>query len=132
VSPRVREDSVHPRLQSGAIPRPLNFTVRRQMSRSLPASTVAIQRAAAVAIAAGLIAGGLTMWLTTTTGTLSPGGRPGIVPLLVALIAFFTAFFLPLRRLSIPRRRVGEAAFLGLLSMLVLAAVLSQLVGRLI
>jgi hypothetical protein len=30
VSPRVREDSVHPRLQSGACARPLNFTVRRQ------------------------------------------------------------------------------------------------------
>jgi limonene-1,2-epoxide hydrolase len=28
VSPRVREDSVHPRLQLGAIARPLNFTVR--------------------------------------------------------------------------------------------------------
>ena len=28
VSPRVREDSVHPRLQSGADARPLNFTVR--------------------------------------------------------------------------------------------------------
>jgi hypothetical protein len=28
VSPRVREDSVHPRLQSGAIVRSLNFTVR--------------------------------------------------------------------------------------------------------
>jgi hypothetical protein len=30
VSPRVREDSVHPRLQSGASARPLNFTVRGQ------------------------------------------------------------------------------------------------------
>ena len=29
MSPRVREDSVHPRLQSGASVRPLNFTVRR-------------------------------------------------------------------------------------------------------
>jgi len=29
VSPRVREDSMHPRLQSGACARPLNFTVRR-------------------------------------------------------------------------------------------------------
>jgi hypothetical protein len=28
VSPRVREESVHPRLQSGASGRPLNFTVR--------------------------------------------------------------------------------------------------------
>jgi hypothetical protein len=28
VSPRVREDTVHPRLQSGASVRPLNFTVR--------------------------------------------------------------------------------------------------------
>ena len=28
MSPRVREDIVHPRLQSGAIARPLNFTVR--------------------------------------------------------------------------------------------------------
>jgi hypothetical protein len=30
VSPRVREDSVHPRLWSGACARPLNFTVRRR------------------------------------------------------------------------------------------------------
>jgi len=28
VSPRVREESVHPRLQLGACVRPLNFTVR--------------------------------------------------------------------------------------------------------
>jgi hypothetical protein len=28
LAPRVREDSVHPRLQSGACARPLNFTVR--------------------------------------------------------------------------------------------------------
>jgi hypothetical protein len=28
VSPRVRDESVHPRLQSGASGRPLNFTVR--------------------------------------------------------------------------------------------------------
>jgi hypothetical protein len=28
VSPRVRENSVHPRLQSGACVRPLNFTVK--------------------------------------------------------------------------------------------------------
>jgi hypothetical protein len=31
VSPRVLEESVHPRLQSGASVRPLNFTVRRTM-----------------------------------------------------------------------------------------------------
>jgi hypothetical protein len=31
VSPRVREESVHPRLQLGARVRPLNFTVRRQI-----------------------------------------------------------------------------------------------------
>ena len=33
MSPRVREDSVHPRLQSGACGRPLNFTVRPHMRR---------------------------------------------------------------------------------------------------
>ena len=33
MSPRVREDSVHPRLQSGAYARPLNFTVRRQVTQ---------------------------------------------------------------------------------------------------
>jgi hypothetical protein len=33
VSPRVREDSVHPRLQSGTPGRPLNFTVRRLSMR---------------------------------------------------------------------------------------------------
>jgi hypothetical protein len=31
VSPRALEDSVRPRLQSGASTRPLNFTVRRQI-----------------------------------------------------------------------------------------------------
>ncbi len=31
LSPRVREDSVHPRLQSGASARPLNFTVRQHV-----------------------------------------------------------------------------------------------------
>jgi hypothetical protein len=31
VSPRAREDSVRPRLQSGASARPLNFTVRRRV-----------------------------------------------------------------------------------------------------
>jgi hypothetical protein len=35
VSPRVREDSVHPRLQSCAGARPLNFTVRGQMDASV-------------------------------------------------------------------------------------------------
>ena len=34
MSPRVREASVHPRLQSVAVVRPLNFTVRFRMSRS--------------------------------------------------------------------------------------------------
>jgi hypothetical protein len=33
VTPRVREDSVHPRLQSGARMRPLNFTVRPHAKR---------------------------------------------------------------------------------------------------
>jgi len=32
VSPRVRVDIVHPRLQSGACARPLNFTVRRRVN----------------------------------------------------------------------------------------------------
>jgi len=35
VSPRVREDSVHSRLQSGASVRPLKFTVRFRMNRAL-------------------------------------------------------------------------------------------------
>jgi hypothetical protein len=35
MSPRVREDSVRPRLQSGARIRPLNFPVRRHMSDTL-------------------------------------------------------------------------------------------------
>ena len=34
MSPRVREDSVHPRLQSDAFARPLNFTVRRRSEPS--------------------------------------------------------------------------------------------------
>ena len=33
MSPRVREDSVHPRLQSGASTRPLSFTVRARHER---------------------------------------------------------------------------------------------------
>jgi fluoride ion exporter CrcB/FEX len=36
MSPRVREDSVHPRLQSDASARPLNFCVRRQSKVSPP------------------------------------------------------------------------------------------------
>ena len=32
MSPRVREDSVHPRLQAGPCAQPLNFTVRRMVS----------------------------------------------------------------------------------------------------
>ena len=32
MSPRVREESVHPRLQLGACARPLNFTVRRRIN----------------------------------------------------------------------------------------------------
>jgi hypothetical protein len=36
VSPRVREESVHPRLQSGASGRPLNFTVRAHLQRQTP------------------------------------------------------------------------------------------------
>jgi hypothetical protein len=35
MSPRVREDSVHPRLQSDASARPLNFCVRHVSRRSL-------------------------------------------------------------------------------------------------
>jgi hypothetical protein len=34
VSPRVQEESVHPRLLSGACVRPLNFTVRRPEART--------------------------------------------------------------------------------------------------
>jgi hypothetical protein len=41
VSPRVREDSLHPRLQSGASGRPLNFTVRR-LVKAFARLTVAI------------------------------------------------------------------------------------------
>jgi hypothetical protein len=47
VSPRVREDSVHPRLQGGASGRPLNFTVRRQ-GASLPHSIAGMIFTAAV------------------------------------------------------------------------------------
>jgi uncharacterized membrane protein len=45
VSPRAREESVHPRLQSGACARPLNFTVREQR----PVRTAAILFALLVA-----------------------------------------------------------------------------------
>jgi len=34
VSPRVLEESVHPRLQSGAYMRPLNFTVSRLLKNA--------------------------------------------------------------------------------------------------
>ena len=36
MSPRVREDSVHPRLSSCACARPLNFTVRRPARKAMP------------------------------------------------------------------------------------------------
>jgi hypothetical protein len=121
---------VRPRRLLNGGSRPLKLIVRRQMSRSLPGSTVAIQRASALAIAAGIIAGGATMWLTTTTGLLSPGGRPGIVPLLVALSAFSTALMVALRGHSTSRRRVAAATFLALVGMLVLAAVLTRIVER--
>jgi len=35
VSPRVRKDSMHPRLQLGASGRPLNFTVRARIQDSI-------------------------------------------------------------------------------------------------
>jgi len=38
VSPRVRRESVHPRLKSGAFGRPLNFTVRLLVTRRCPMS----------------------------------------------------------------------------------------------
>jgi hypothetical protein len=38
MSPRVREDTVHPRLQLGAYARPLNFAVRRHVLRSAVAT----------------------------------------------------------------------------------------------
>jgi hypothetical protein len=44
VSPRVREDSVHPRLQSDASVRPLNFTVRRTCSGAVPKLDAALRR----------------------------------------------------------------------------------------
>jgi hypothetical protein len=40
VSPRAREDSVHPRLQSGASGRPLNFTVRSHRESRLAMSAL--------------------------------------------------------------------------------------------
>ena len=48
MSPRVQEDSVHPRLQSGAGVRPLNFTVRRLMRR-LSATLISVLATCAVA-----------------------------------------------------------------------------------
>jgi hypothetical protein len=44
VSPRVPEDSVHPRLQLGASVRPLNFTVRGTYSGAVPKSNSALRR----------------------------------------------------------------------------------------
>jgi hypothetical protein len=49
VSPRVREDSVHPRLQSGASGRPLNFTVRGR------AGLTRLSRIGATVVVVGLI-----------------------------------------------------------------------------
>jgi hypothetical protein len=42
MSPRVRKDSVHPRLQSGGTMRPLNFTVRRRELRIVKFKTVVL------------------------------------------------------------------------------------------
>ena len=45
MSPRVREDSVHPRLQSDAHGRPLNFTGRRHQRADLPVRPIAMKEA---------------------------------------------------------------------------------------
>ena len=42
MSPRVLEESVHPRLQSGASGRPLNFTVRRHAMQRVLTSTILV------------------------------------------------------------------------------------------
>jgi hypothetical protein len=46
MSPRVREESVHPRLQLGASGRPLNFTVRghEEATAEVPCIALSIER----------------------------------------------------------------------------------------
>ena len=62
MSPRAREDSVRPRLQSGASGRPLNSSVRRSMNLSVSRVLSLVVLAAAYA-RAWSIPGGL--WLVT-------------------------------------------------------------------
>jgi hypothetical protein len=61
VSPRVREDSVHPRLWSGASVRPLNFTVRRRGEVTVQVSPIALSTLTVVAYAVLTLAGVL-LW----------------------------------------------------------------------
>jgi hypothetical protein len=71
VSPRAREEIVHPRLQSGASGRPLNFTVRRPL--------VAAHLKAVVNI--GVLALG---WVVTLVGCIVVAGAlTGLYMLLV-------------------------------------------------
>jgi len=66
VSPRVREGSLHPRLQLSAPARPLNFTVRRRIVRTL-AFTIGLCIIAVGAI--GIIMPSAVVWIAQRFGT---------------------------------------------------------------
>jgi hypothetical protein len=102
VSPRVREDSVHPRLQSGACVRPLNFTVRSprmtQPQEHVRATAVSYAILCAMYVAiAGVLANSL--WL-------------GSWPLLIKdLGGFGLAFWVSLAGLALLNGAMSVASF---------------------
>ena len=94
MSPRVREDSVHPRLQSGAIARPLNFTVRRRINMK-PSQAFGV-----VVRVIGLLGwlGAFFYLLSAVVVLAVPSYRPGVRPwwhyLISAAVLFLVGWFL--------------------------------------
>jgi hypothetical protein len=146
VSPRVRENSVHPRLQSGACVRPLNFTVRQHVS-SVPHSSwhLAVLAAVALTVVFATLYG---LWQafsgrTSVAADTSVAVTASVVsfylvylalsfltqriePLWPALLASISCFALILsrriRHQQLPHARVFGAVVFGLISLVVLGA----------
>jgi hypothetical protein len=102
VSPRVREESVHPRLQSGASARPLNFTVRRMG----PAAVTRFARGATLVscwvLVGCVVLAGLDIWLATPgVWHLVPRAAESLLlwaPLAAAALALWLTSAAALRR----------------------------------
>jgi hypothetical protein len=108
MSPRVREDSVHPRLQSGAYARPLNFTVRTRVPALLAPLLVFLGFFVGTMFGTQMIRWGALLWVSTTThggDFLGPARRrllwvlPFVLvlhpaPYLVALVGVLTVWAL--------------------------------------